>query len=728
MINIKKAGYCLLFNVFIVFLLTSLFYHNGFSEDNYTQPIVMEDITFNPISGVYTYTYTIQNLLNREIWWWGIWYKSKFPLILDVSTVDEEGLAHTDKDDCSLGWQNTAPDTRMGFYLYAGPQGETGFFSTYASDYKSQNPPNIGYMEGDVFHPLYSLEEVEEALAQGKLQESDLEQPWLGAQWGWNGENADILTAYGLQHGESGTYIIRSTKFFPGNKYFFYNTVDYWNSYYDNNLGMQVIGGFEAVAIAQIAYSKMNVSINSTASHVTVQLKGSDLIGYPIDQSIEAEVIDGEASLDFFVLDHGTYALTGSAKGYQSDQINDIVIDETYEEQNFTLNITTWIPRIVIHRKEYYLANYFAMDLKNVDIDDIERDWPSGLTVELGFYTASDDLDQNGIPDLECLDCWNDPDGEIFYLETDSDTKGQLSFTLPVVVDENVGIDYHMTNFIQEQEWGVAFALRLFDSDDHCVFGPSYYQFRVKKTQPIHPLIAETQTSFYSDQIPEGDISVQGNWIIDDEEECPVMCTINLSSMDTQYLSRIDGGPLEFIDTNKPLTVKLAISKHEEDPNSLAMNIFFMDQGGNLVEYNPIDLETGMRDPAAPPITYAVPLHKRLQKLYERLQEEGNSPEEALNQVKNKVASHPDQDFIYVEGKWQPKLGKYGIYFITGTSKAELFHPDSGESIEIIVSSNALLMAQITARHTSQWFMEESVATVRINDGEVDVGCFINTL
>ena len=30
---------------------------------------------------------------------------------------------------------------RMGFYLYNGPNGETGFYSTYASDFKSANNP-----------------------------------------------------------------------------------------------------------------------------------------------------------------------------------------------------------------------------------------------------------------------------------------------------------------------------------------------------------------------------------------------------------------------------------------------------------------------------------------------------------------------------------------------------------------------------------------------------------
>ncbi|MGA1823702.1 MAG: carboxypeptidase-like regulatory domain-containing protein [bacterium] len=724
---IKKLCYGFLFTVFIAFLLLFFLYHNGYSED-YSQPIVMEDITFNPISGIYTYTYTIHNLLNSEIWWWGIWYKAKFPVILDDSTVDEEGFAYTDKDDCSPDWKNTAPDKRMGFCLYAGPQGEMGFFSTYAADATSQHPPNIGYMEGDVFHPLYSIDQVDAAKDQGKLPESDLEKPYIGAEWGWSGYNADILTAYGIQYGKTGTYVIRSTHFFPGNKYFFYNTTDYWNSYYDYTLDTQVIGGFESVAIAQISYNKLNVSINSSASSVTVQLAGSALTGYPIKQSMKAAVIDGQASLDFFVLDYGTYTVTASAKGYQSDQISNIVIDETYEEQNFTLNIKNWIPRIVIKRKDYYLANYFAMDLVNVDIDDNARDWPSGLTVELGFYAATDDLDQNGIPDLECLDCWNDPDGEFFYLETDLNTKGTLSFSLPVVVDEDMAIDYHMTDFVYNQEWGVAFSVRLFDSTDNCILGPTYYQFRVKKTQPMHPLIAETQTSFYSDRIPQEDISVEGRWVIDDEEEYPVVCAINLSAMDTHYLSRIDGGPLEFADTNQPLTVKLEVSKHDEDPNSIAMNIFFMDKNGNHVEYNPINLQTGFRDPAAPPITYAIPLHKSLQKLYERLQEEGNSSLEALSYIQDKVASHPDQDFMYLEGRWQPKLGKYGIYFITGNSTPELFHPTSGENIEIIVSNNGILMAKITARHTSQWYMKESVATVRISGDSMDVGCFIDAL
>ncbi|MGA1824423.1 MAG: hypothetical protein ACMUIP_07130 [bacterium] len=615
----------------------------------YSQPVVIEDIIFDRQSEIYTYTYTLTNLGERDIWWWGIWYRSELPLILDDSTVDGDGFAPTDRDDCMPGWKNTAPEKRMGFYLYAGPQGEIGFFSTYASDFESQNPPNIGYMEYGVFHPLYSIEEIEDVLSQGKIQESDLTYPWLGGQLGWNGPYANILSACSIQYEDSGSYIIRSSEFFPGNKSFFYNTVDYWNSHYGNDRETVVIGGLESVAIAERTYYKLAVTVNSPASHIEMKLDGLDIDGYPVQQLLEADVIGGQCEVEVYVLDYGTYTLIGSASGYQKEYIRDIVIDQMYTDQNFTMNIEAFIPQVVIYRINQYQANYFEMDLLNLDPYDIQRDWPDGLTVELGFYNERDDSDQNGAPDTVCSGCWNDPNGQIFYLDTGPELKQALNFSLPVIVDKSRGVDYHMTDFVLDEEWGIAFSLRVLDSDHHPIAGPSFYQFRVKKTQPIHPLIVETQTSFYSDRIPKRDIMVRGVWFIGDEEHYMVECNINLSSMDPNYLQRIDKGPLEFNDTDAPLTLKLEITPREEDPNSLVTSIFFMDSYGNLAEYNPPDPGTGHVNPAAPPITYDIPLHKNLQRLYERLKEQGYSSEDARSTIKNKVAYHPDEDFIIVD-------------------------------------------------------------------------------
>ena len=50
---------------------------------------------------------------------------------------------------------------------------------------------------------------------------------------------------------QEGYYVIQSKEYFPENKKFFYNTKDYWNSYYDAKTGQIVIGGFEFVSTTQ---------------------------------------------------------------------------------------------------------------------------------------------------------------------------------------------------------------------------------------------------------------------------------------------------------------------------------------------------------------------------------------------------------------------------------------------------------------------------------------------
>ncbi|MEW6382173.1 MAG: chitobiase/beta-hexosaminidase C-terminal domain-containing protein [bacterium] len=189
---------------------------------------VIENIEYDPVTQIYTYTYTLRNLGKNLVWWWGIWYEEDPQAILDDSQADEQGFTPADVTDCSPGWKNTAPQNRMGYYLYNGPNGEMGFYSTYASDFRSGNSPIVP-------------------------AGNDL--PLIGGQWGWNGQGANILTAYGIQKGQTGYYVIRSTKYFLDNKMFFYNTKDYWNSYYDSQTGQLIIRGFEFVSTTQRSYS-----------------------------------------------------------------------------------------------------------------------------------------------------------------------------------------------------------------------------------------------------------------------------------------------------------------------------------------------------------------------------------------------------------------------------------------------------------------------------------------
>jgi len=205
-------------------LLFSLFLSIGYVNNAYSQAYVIEDISYDPVTQIYTYTYTLKNLGKHQVWWWGIFYPENPEAILDDSHVDENKFAPTDLTDCSPGWKSTAPQRRMGFYLYNGPDGETGFYSTYASDAKSANQP---------------------------IQPDPISVTKIGGEYGWNGYGADIITAYGIQTGGEGYYVIQSKEYFRGDKKFFYNTRDYWNAYYDAKTGQYVIGGFEFVDTTQ---------------------------------------------------------------------------------------------------------------------------------------------------------------------------------------------------------------------------------------------------------------------------------------------------------------------------------------------------------------------------------------------------------------------------------------------------------------------------------------------
>jgi len=156
-------------------LLFSLFLSTGYVNNAYSQAYVIEDISYDPATQIYTYAYTLKNLGKQQVWWWGIFYPKDPLAILDASPVGKNGFTLTDLTDCSRGWKSTAPQRYMGFYLYNGPNGEAGFYSTYARDFYSANQP---------------------------IQPDDaISMIRLGDMYGWNGYGANIITAYGIQTG-----------------------------------------------------------------------------------------------------------------------------------------------------------------------------------------------------------------------------------------------------------------------------------------------------------------------------------------------------------------------------------------------------------------------------------------------------------------------------------------------------------------------------------------------
>jgi len=268
----KKVECKILFSVFIVLLSVFL---GGFGN-SYAGPVTVEEVTVEEVieydsgKGQYTQTYTLKNNAtgdNSAIWWWGIFYESDPLAILDTNMYFDKTNypelfppSYTDVLDCPIGWVNTAIPERgntssgkteggMGFYPYT-PGSEyigTGFYSTYASDFESLNTADVsGSGAGDSTLSLTTDEEIAQAIEGKKINQNQLFT--LGGNWSWNGSGANIKTSYGIgdetTNGNTGTYTIYSEELKPGWS-FFYNTLDYWNCYYNVKQEKSVITSFE---------------------------------------------------------------------------------------------------------------------------------------------------------------------------------------------------------------------------------------------------------------------------------------------------------------------------------------------------------------------------------------------------------------------------------------------------------------------------------------------------
>jgi len=191
---------------------------------------VVEGITGSP--GDWTYTFTLTNAETLPIWQWVVWFPTN--PVADVVTAGTSGWAATD-----LATQGFFPEEYTNFWgchVYdslgndlAGPNGEPGFYGTWASDYTSGNPPE--YWDGD------SWESLPDPLP--SWPDPIYDAIWRGGDYGWNGSGANIQTSYGIPGipvGGSGQFSVHSSAQAAvscGGKSFSFNTTDYWYSFYD---------------------------------------------------------------------------------------------------------------------------------------------------------------------------------------------------------------------------------------------------------------------------------------------------------------------------------------------------------------------------------------------------------------------------------------------------------------------------------------------------------------
>jgi len=242
--KIFKILFCIF--IFMGFLCVR---HVYIADADASDVVLSEEITYDLITGEYTYTYTLENINAVPIYWWGISYKND-----PAAIFSDDDLNNADVG-CSEGWINQALPQFGGFYDLFGDG--TGYYSTYASDFESENEPNLGYYQGpgetnwySYSHNNASDEDLLDALDNNLINQNSLR----GGYWGWNGTGADIFTEYGIGITETGTYQILSAELFDEDKTFFYNTTDYWDSYYNLDTNSNVTDSVEISDTVECTY------------------------------------------------------------------------------------------------------------------------------------------------------------------------------------------------------------------------------------------------------------------------------------------------------------------------------------------------------------------------------------------------------------------------------------------------------------------------------------------
>jgi len=199
---------------------------------SYATTTVVEEISGS--AGDWTYNYTITNAESSPIWQWAVWLPTNPNA--DSITAGNPGWAAT-----NLSTQGFFPleyTTDYGDPVYdgsgtpldgdtsnetvlEGPNGEPGFYNTYAGDYTSLNPGQ--YWDGSSWRNLPTD------------PSSVYDNIWRGEYYGWMGAGADIDTVYGISVGDTGQFSFHSSVLISGSKSFSFNTTDYWYSLFDEN-------------------------------------------------------------------------------------------------------------------------------------------------------------------------------------------------------------------------------------------------------------------------------------------------------------------------------------------------------------------------------------------------------------------------------------------------------------------------------------------------------------
>ena len=190
--------------------------------------IVVESITGSP--GDWTYTYTLTNQESLPIYHWAVWFPSN-------PNADSVTAGTANWDATNLSTQGFFPEEYVDFWGepvkdsagndLVGPNGEPGFYSTYASDYTSGN--SAQYWDGDSWEPLPDpLPDFSDPIWDAR---------WRGEDYGWTGSGANIQTGYGIPSGGTGQFSVHSTALVTGWKSYSYSTTDYWYA------GSEVVGG-----------------------------------------------------------------------------------------------------------------------------------------------------------------------------------------------------------------------------------------------------------------------------------------------------------------------------------------------------------------------------------------------------------------------------------------------------------------------------------------------------
>ncbi|MGA1795915.1 MAG: MopE-related protein [bacterium] len=393
-----------------------------------------------------------------------------------------------------------------------------------------------------------------------------------------------------------------------------------------------------------------------------------------------------------FVLFHDANCrVYAESKGYRRVVSDVLVTNETPGQVELTIH-EPGSPSLSVNRRDADEGR-IGLTISYRDAFGRQGIWSYGkqprADVKIALFAPADDADRDGWPDPDRMPGGDHLTGSDMERTADPNDPQRIT-RLEYILDPRV---HHMT--VEQgaangqgdpNVYVVAFTIELLDPEGGNLLGP--LSRRVTVSPAGKRTVGEVLDTLDCSQVMSmGVIRVEGV-LNANGEETSATAFMDAASIDPAFLFDVPSGTAgQVVGPDAVLDLAITCAPDPRDPDVTVIDIALRNDQGTAVEYNPTE------DPDAPPLILEIPLVGSLQA--------------------------PDVEFWDATRRAVIKFIRLG--------GAEVFTPGDGEYVEFYISDQAVYMARIITRHTSEWYSTAPpenfvVTTEGLGAGEVTAG------